>query len=957
MHREHPAMNRPACRCLSHSLVLTLTCVLVPAATADPGTADAPRAADARLQVDLFASSPDIVHPIGVAFDARGRLLVVESHTHFRPKDYQGPAHDRIRILEDTDGDGRADRFTTFYEGSDATMAIAVHPDGSVYVATRNEVLRLRDTDGHGKADECRRIAFLDTKGNYPHNGLSGLAFDSNGDLYFGMGENIGADYKLIGSDGKTIAGGGEGGNVFWCTADGRGLRRVATGFWNPFGLCRDIYDRLFAVDNDPDAMPPCRLVQVVPGGDYGFQYRYGRSGRHPFQSWDGQLPGTLPMASGVGEAPCQVLSYESDGLPRDCVGSLLVASWADHRVERYELKERGASVAAQQRPFVQGGRDFRPVGIAVAPDGSLFVTDWVKGDYILHGKGAVWHVHLREPGKHDRPDDPRRALASAHRPLRDTAARRLAGDEAGRDFLREQLAGPDKGVRAASLTALIDAVDPKLNLEAFAEGEVVIPLRALAVRALVGRGENASRFLGDGQPAAVRLEAIGGLKEKSDVPRLFRLLTDADPFLRHAAVQQLAYTPHRLAETTAQPLEDARVRVGLLLAWRASAQPEATRHVRDFLLDPDEDVRFLAVKWVADQKLDTYRELLVDALKDRRLNVRLYVAYSAALARLDGRDVSEAQMAEYFFGRLTDAASPPDLRVLALQMVPPSYAQLTPDLLAGFLKRGEPALQLEAARALSELPAARRVPVLRAAARDRQLGEAVRAEAVLGLATESQDLLGDLLPLAQGDNAVLRDEAVRALAATRLDAGQRAALEAVARQHAEAGPLVARVLGKPFTQGRPPARDVDAWMKRLEGPADIAAGRRVFFHPKLAGCFRCHRAEGRGQEVGPDLSTVGRSDRRQIMESILQPSALIAPHYQAWALEMADGKVLTGMLAKTVNDEYTYLDAKGQFFKVNTRDVVESRPLPTSIMPEGLPDLLTDQELRDLLGYLGARR
>src|SRR5262245_2182327 len=78
---------------------------------------DAPRAHDPRLVVTLFAAAPDIVHPIALDFDAKGRLLVVESHTHFPPQDYRGPKHDRIRILEDTDGDGRADRFTTFFEG------------------------------------------------------------------------------------------------------------------------------------------------------------------------------------------------------------------------------------------------------------------------------------------------------------------------------------------------------------------------------------------------------------------------------------------------------------------------------------------------------------------------------------------------------------------------------------------------------------------------------------------------------------------------------------------------------------------------------------------------------------------------------------------------------------------------------------------------------------------------
>src|SRR5438270_148645 len=149
------------------------------------GNKNAPQIADPRLQIDLFAAAPDIVHPIGIAFDQRGRLLVIESHTHFRPQNYEGPKHDRVRIVEDTDGDGKADRFTTFFEGTQATMDMAVHPDGSVYLATRNEILRLRDSDGDGKADRRERLVHLDTKGDYPHNGLSGLAFDAAGNLLF----------------------------------------------------------------------------------------------------------------------------------------------------------------------------------------------------------------------------------------------------------------------------------------------------------------------------------------------------------------------------------------------------------------------------------------------------------------------------------------------------------------------------------------------------------------------------------------------------------------------------------------------------------------------------------------------------------------------------------------------------------------------------------------------------
>jgi putative membrane-bound dehydrogenase-like protein len=919
---------------------------------------DAPKASDPRLVVERFAAAPDIVHPISIAFDSRGRLLVIESHTHFRPQNYQGPKHDRIRVLEDTDGDGKADRITTFFEGTQATMDIAAHPDGSIYLATRNEVLRLRDTKGDGKADVRQRIVFLDTKGDYPHNGLSGLAFDSKGNLYFGMGENLGADYKLIGSDGTTLAGGGEGGNIFWCTADGRKLRRVATGFWNPFGVCTDIFGRVFAVDNDPDAMPPCRMLHVVEGGDYGYQFRYGRSGRHPFQSWHGQLPGTLPMMSDTGEAPCEVLSYESDGLPREYAGNLLVTSWADHRVERYVVGDKGASVTAERKPFVLGGKDFRPVGLAVAPDGSLFVSDWVLSDYNLHGRGAIWHIRMRDPGKPDRPTDPRRALASPHRLLRETAAQQLLKlGEAGRDFLHEQLGNKNPRVCAAALTALIDADDQKVDLDAIAEKDPLLPLRAMAVRALVARGKDAGRFTDAKQPPALRLDAMASLKSKGDRARLLQFLVDSDPFLRHAAIQQMAYVPSLLDDLDPRSLADTRQRLGVLLAHRASGRPESTRLVADFLKDADPEVRFLAAKWIADEKLTVYRPLLVEALKDPHLSVRLYFAYTTALARIDGQDVSEGRMADYFVTRLTDPHSSPALRIAALQLVPPTHKQLTLEVLTNLLGGDDAALQLETVRMLNEHPNPRRNEVLSKVARNQRYGEAVRAEALVGLADRSQDNLDVLLAFARGDNPTLRDEALRALVNTKLTTAHRLQIEEITRRQPETADLTARILGKPFTKDRPRPDDLDAWLKRLDGHADVAAGRRVFFHPRLAGCSRCHRVDGRGQDIGPDLSSIGRTERRHILESILQPDNNVAPNYQVWLLVTKDGKVYTGMLMRTVLDEYTYADAQGTLFKLNTRDIVESRAVPKSIMPTGLADLLMDQEMRDLLAYLCSRR
>ncbi len=117
----------------------------------------------------------------------------------------------------------------------------------------------------------------------------------------------------------------------------------------------------------------------------------------------------------------------------------------------------------------------------------------------------------------------------------------------------------------------------------------------------------------------------------------------------------------------------------------------------------------------------------------------------------------------------------------------------------------------------------------------------------LLGLSGQSAKHLDDLLPLVRGDNAILRQEALRALKDTPLNTAQRASLEETAHRQPESAALVARVLGQPFVKDRPRPDDLDGWLKRLEGPADAAAGRRVFFHPKLAGLFSLSSRRGPG--------------------------------------------------------------------------------------------------------------
>ncbi|MEM0970891.1 MAG: PVC-type heme-binding CxxCH protein, partial [Verrucomicrobiota bacterium] len=323
--------------------------------------------------ISLFAANPDIVTPVGVAVAPDGRVFVQENHTHKRTKDYQGPEKDRILVFEDKDGDGVAETRSVFYEGLVFTTDLLFGPDGHLYVATRWFIGRFPDAATQAKATgEPEVIIRCETEGNYPHNGVGGLAIDpANPEvLAFGFGENLGADYTFVGSDGTKLSGGGEGGSTYACRTDGTELRRLSTGHWNAFGMAYDLEGNLFSTDNDPNSTPPNRLLHIIPGADFGYEYRYGRSGSHPLVDWHGRNPGILGMIGPLGEAACGVISFGQ--------GQLLTASWTDNRIDLHPLASEGASFSAGREPFVSGPDDFRPVHFAYAPDGkALYVTDW----------------------------------------------------------------------------------------------------------------------------------------------------------------------------------------------------------------------------------------------------------------------------------------------------------------------------------------------------------------------------------------------------------------------------------------------------------------------------------------------------------------------------------------------------------------------------------------------------
>lgn len=187
-----------------------------------------PQVLDANLEMELISQEPEINTPVGIAVDSKDRVFVVENNTHQVRPGYAGPKFDRVRMFQrGEDGKWRA---TTFAEGFLSALCLEFDPGGRLHLALRDKVLRLEDTDGDGVCDKQTELMRWDTKGNYPHNGLSGMAFAPDGWLYIGSGENLQIAYTAVGADGKRIDYQPGGANIFRIRTDGIGLEILATG-------------------------------------------------------------------------------------------------------------------------------------------------------------------------------------------------------------------------------------------------------------------------------------------------------------------------------------------------------------------------------------------------------------------------------------------------------------------------------------------------------------------------------------------------------------------------------------------------------------------------------------------------------------------------------------------------------------------------------------------------------
>ena len=391
----------------------------------------------AEMKVELFAAEPMLANPVTFCFDQRGRVYVAEtyrinhgaednrdSHMNWLDDDlaaqtvddrlvyykkYLGDRidqytteHDRIRLLEDCDGDGKADKSTVFADGFNGVL----DGIGSGLLAYRGDVFytciphlwRLRDVDGDGRADQKLSLHYgYGVRTALQGHDLHGLVLGPDGKLYFSIGDR-GCNISLADRKVANI----ESGSVFRCNLDGSNLEIFATGLRNPQELAFDDYGDLFTCDNNSDSGDKSRLVYVVEGGDSGwrmaFQYLSDRGPWNREQLWHtqhvGQAAYIVPPVAYVADGPAGLVHYPGTGFQkkyRDCF--FLVDFRGDagkSGIHAIRVRPKGAGFELSQDDKFWWS--ILATDVDFGPDGAMYASDWVQG-WVGSGKGRIYRL------------------------------------------------------------------------------------------------------------------------------------------------------------------------------------------------------------------------------------------------------------------------------------------------------------------------------------------------------------------------------------------------------------------------------------------------------------------------------------------------------------------------------------------------------------------------------------
>jgi len=360
------------------------------------------------LEVTLFASEPQLVNPADMDIDARGRVWITEGANYrmFQKWGKLRPEGDRIVILEDTNGDGAADKAKTFYQGNDVNTALGICVLGDkVIVSCSPKIMVFTDADGDDKADGPPSVMFNGIGGVDHDHGAHAFVFGPDGKLYFNFG-NDGKQLKtadgsklVVDMAGNEVAAKSNPyrqGLVFRCDLDGSQLETLGWNFRNNYEVAVDSFGTLWQSDNDDDGNKSVRINYVMEFGNFGYVDELSGAAwgdawkkanqkaklpetEKPRFHWHMDDPGVVPtlLVTGAG-SPTGIAVYEGKLLPRKFHNQVLHCDAGPRVVRAYPVTVDGAGYKATTEDLLTSQDDwFRPSDVCVAPDGSVLVADW----------------------------------------------------------------------------------------------------------------------------------------------------------------------------------------------------------------------------------------------------------------------------------------------------------------------------------------------------------------------------------------------------------------------------------------------------------------------------------------------------------------------------------------------------------------------------------------------------
>lgn len=939
------------------------------------------------LRLELVAAEPLVRDPVALSFDERGRLYVVEMCDYSeQDKDFLGV----IRRLEDTDNDGRFDKSIVFADKFSWPTAVICY-GGGVFVGAAPDIWFLKDTDGDGQADERRRVLT-----GFERSNVQGLLNSFN----WGLDNRIHGATSSSGGSVRPLAGQGDSarpvplrGRDF--AFDPRTFAIEATSGGAQHGLSFDDWGRKFVCSNsdhiqlvmfedryaarNPHVSAPGARLSIAADGPQAEVYRIS-----PVEPWRivrtrlrvaGAVPGPVEgggRAAGYFTSATGVTIYRGDALPAPFHGNAIIGDVGSNVVHRKAIEPRGVELVARR---VDENREllastdiwFRPAQFANAPDGALYIAD-VYREVIEHPASLppVIKQHLDLTSGRDRgriyrlvPEGFRQPpaarldekgtaelvalLESANGWQRDTVARLIhERQDAAAAGPLAKLANESKSplARMHALYALagLKALAPETLLARLADEhprvrEHAVRLSEPLLKGTAGKGAAALRTklvaLADDDDARVRYQlafTAGELPIAERNAALARIATrDADD--RWARFAILTSVEDDAGPFFATLARDGRFRrapgsqtllVELADLIARSGSPQATEpalRAIDELSATDERAAIGCLLALARaSSIDAVRQRIGE-LKLSDLNDRLERAVERAQVDLRNQELGVAERAGALDAlELADAATRLDAAVALLSPREPQELQLAAlQALAG-------ATGAEVADAIIEgWP--QLAPTVRTAAVELLFARANRLPKVLDAVEQERIRPADIEPARQ------------ALLLKNGDAGLRSRAE------------------KLFAASRSQARAeiVERYRPALKLAGDAAAGREVF----RKNCAACHKLEGAGHEIGPNLATIKNRGAEAILTNVLDPNREVNPQYLNYLLVTDDGRSVTGMIKSESAASITLVRGDEQSDTVLRSEVEALQSTGLSLMPEGLEQQIDPPALANLIAYL----